>query len=316
MYRDVYSTADAIGFAISELPKRNNHLSVLLVKPTSFQVRYRINPHMDQDSVIEERAQEQWNRLVEIYKRYTESVTILNPYNIWNKLKYSNSSKIEKPENVPDLVFCANQSLPYPDKKRVLIGQMATNERQPETEYLRYWFKEQGYETVELKINAAFEGMGDALWHPKHKLLFGGYGIRSEKAVYEEISQLLSVPVITLRLQSEKFYHLDLCLSLLDEQTALVYPDAIAPKSLTALQSVVDTLIEVPEYEAENGFACNAHCIDGNHVVIQSGNTETIESLQDSGFTVIETETSEFMKSGGSVFCMKLMLPCRVQSAK
>jgi len=33
-----------------------------------------------------------------------------------------------------------------------------------------------------------------------------------------------------------------------------------------------------------------------------------LEALKQCGYRIYETETSEFMKSGGSVFCMKMMM--------
>ena len=41
-------------------------------------------------------------------------------------------------------------------------------------------------------------------------------------------------------------------------------------------------------------------------MLIQKGNPVTKEGLETAGFRVLELDTSEFIKSGGSVFCMKL----------
>jgi N-dimethylarginine dimethylaminohydrolase len=68
-----------------------------------------------------------------------------------------------------------------------------------------------------------------------------------------------------------------------------------------------ERVIEAPENEARGLFACNAHSPDGRHVVIQRGCTETNTALEQAGFAVIEVDTDEYLKSGGSVFCMKLM---------
>jgi len=42
-------------------------------------------------------------------------------------------------------------------------------------------------------------------------------------------------------------------------------------------------------------------------VLLQRGCERTSAALRAAGFTVRELETSEFLKSGGSVFCMKLL---------
>jgi len=61
--------------------------------------------------------------------------------------------------------------------------------------------------------------------------------------------------------------------------------------------------------EAAGLLACNGHCPDGEHFLVQRGARVTNQRVQEAGFSVIELDTSEFLKSGGSVFCMKLMLP-------
>jgi N-dimethylarginine dimethylaminohydrolase len=74
------------------------------------------------------------------------------------------------------------------------------------------------------------------------------------------------------------------------------------------LKSIFNNLIEVPLEEADSpGFACNAHCPDQKHVIIQTGCQKTLQLLKDYDFVPLEVDTSEFIKSGGSVFCMKLM---------
>ncbi|NDB82577.1 MAG: amidinotransferase, partial [Alphaproteobacteria bacterium] len=48
-------------------------------------------------------------------------------------------------------------------------------------------------------------------------------------------------------------------------------------------------------------------CPDQKHVIIQKGCQKTLQLLKDHDFVPLEVDTSEFIKSGGSVFCMKLM---------
>jgi len=54
-------------------------------------------------------------------------------------------------------------------------------------------------------------------------------------------------------------------------------------------------------------FACNACSIAGT-VIIEQSAVRTIQELRDRGFTVVPVDTSEFLKSGGSVYCMKQYL--------
>jgi N-dimethylarginine dimethylaminohydrolase len=69
--------------------------------------------------------------------------------------------------------------------------------------------------------------------------------------------------------------------------------------------------IEVDDDEARTKLAANACCPDGRHVLIQSGCTKTNRALESAGYRAVEVETSEFLKSGGSVFCLKLAIGAR-----
>jgi N-dimethylarginine dimethylaminohydrolase len=220
---------------------------------------------------------------------------------------------IDGVKGLPDMVFCANQTLPYynpeTDTAGVVLSRMHAPERRNEVPHYRAFFHDQGYavHTLPSEVPGSFEGMGDALWHPGHAALWGGYGFRTDIDVYEALHDLLGVPVYALHLDDPDFYHLDTCLSVLDADTALYYPGAFDDDGRALLEHGFATLIEVPEHEARNLFACNAHCPDEQHVLIQEGCTTTEFNLRDAGFTPVPLDTSEFLKAGGSVFCMKVM---------
>ena len=103
------------------------------------------------------------------------------------------------------------------------------------------------------------------------------------------------------------FYHLDTCFSLLNSETALICPEAFSGEDFKKLTQYFNEIITVSAEENKNSFACNCHCPDGRNVVIEKKANSTAFLLTENGFNVIETDTSEFMKSGGSVFCMKMM---------
>lgn len=46
----------------------------------------------------------------------------------------------------------------------------------------------------------------------------------------------------------------------------------------------------------------------GSAAIIQRNNPVSLNIVQQSAHSVMEVETGEFMKSGGSVFCMKMMV--------
>lgn len=284
-------------FEVSALPAIPRPGRVLMTAPDHFEVAYVINPHMagNVGDVDRDRARHQWERLRDTYERLGLKVSVLGGA-----------------AGLPDMVFCANQTLPYqtPGGERgAVLSRMHAVQRKPEVEHYRRFFEGEGYEVrgLDPDLPGDFEGMGDALWHPGRYLLWGGYGYRTDRQVYDRLESALGFMVVPLELEDPDFYHLDTCLCPLDEQTALIYPGAFDDEGLAALRAHFPRVIEAPEDEARGLFACNAHCPDGRHVLIQQGCTETMRLLQDAGYEVVELQTDEFLKSGGSVFCMKLM---------
>ncbi len=275
------------------LPRPNN---VLMTTPAHFEVAYVINPHMAENigSVNPHVAHAQWNAL----------------YNTYRHLGF-NVHTLDGQPALPDMVFCANQTLPFilPDgREGVVLSHMHAPERKAEVDHYQAFFSDAGYLTHALPTDTGdFEGMGDALWHPGRRLLWGGYGFRTDSSTYTYLSDVLEVPILMLELHDPDFYHLDTCLCLLDEQTALICREAFTDEGLALINRMFDRILVAPEDEARTLFSCNAHSPDGTHVLIQSGCTETVQQLENAGYTVLEHETNEFLKAGGSVFCMKLM---------
>ena len=293
----IYTEAKQIDFTLTELPAMPAPGKVLMVKPTYFDVEYVINPHMADHvgNVDKLQAANEWEHLVDGFKMLGMNVDVLDGV-----------------KGLPDMVFCANQSLPFidsDDNKKAVMSIMSTSERSNEVPHIEKWYKSIGYEVLHLDggKTKSFEGMGDAQWHFKRQLLWGGYGHRSSLNAYEQISKLLDVPVVVVELVDEKFYHLDTCMCMLDGKSVLIYSDAFTQKSLDLIHSLFENVIEASQYEAEKLFAANATCPDGKNVFIQQGCTDVNKKLRDTGFSVHEFSTYEFIKSGGSVFCMKLL---------
>lgn len=289
----------------SDLPERRPHNTVLVTAPDQFAVTYEINPYMGGD-VREDTATNQWRVLRETIDEYATAVSY-SPDDYWEA--YGNLDELTPPDQLPDIVFCANHGLPSPDDDRILLSQMATGERVGEIPYFRRWAAANGYTPVALDTNANFEGMGDAIWHPGRRLLWGGYGIRTDRPAYDAIARQFDVPIIPLELTGERFYHLDLCFAPLDESTVLLCPDGLTDESVDRIRAVFDTVIEAPVEEATDRFACNCRCFDGDTVIIEAGNPRTVKKLHEHGFDTHEVTTAEFMKAGGSVCCLTLPLP-------
>lgn len=291
------SSVSEAGFSLDELRPMPRPHRVLLTTPEYFAVEYVINPHMKGNigTVNLPAAHDQWDILVATYRKIGMDV-----------------STIRGQEGFPDMVFCANQALPFIsedlERRGVVISTMHAPQRQGEVHAYKEYFESIGYESVMLSGNVVdFEGMGDAIWHPGRRLIWGGHGFRTSPNAYEEIAAALDVPIITLRLDDPEFYHLDTCLSVLSETDAIVYPPAFNDDGMALISRYFSRLVVVPEHEGRDLFAANAHCPDEKHVIIQRGCTETVRSLRDLGYVPIEVDTSEYLKAGGSVYCMKQM---------
>lgn len=273
---------------------------VLMVAPDAFDVVYDINPHMrDADGALRQidpaRARAGWDALRRTYESLGYPVSVL-----------------PAAADLPDMVFAANQALPFPGRDGegpgVLLSSMRHPERRPEVEQFRQWFAGRA-EVLELsRPDLCLEGHGDLLWFPGRRLLFGGHGFRTDRAALDEVAERLAAPVLALELRDPRFYHLDTCLCPLAPGRALWVPDAFDEAGRALLQKLFADLHAPTEDEA-GLLACNAHCPDGRNVLIEAGCRTTAAALEERGFRVHPVDTGEFLKAGGSVFCLKTMLP-------
>ncbi|MBL4715049.1 MAG: hypothetical protein JKX95_00300 [Bacteroidia bacterium] len=295
-----YFSKDEIDFNLQDLPTRPEPLNILLSTPDHFQIKDSKNPFTNLSVDLDkEVAIDQWNNLRSTYeeladKNILEDITVLD-----------SDPKCE------DMVFCANQTFPWilnDGSNVVVLSKMRHMSRQNEIIHFSSFFESIGYQILLLNNTDCFEGMGDAIPHPSKKLIYLGNGQRTSENAVKEISSLLEVPIISLRLINEYFYHLDTCFLPVSENTVLLCSSAFSNKAIDLIHSLFNEVIDIPEKEAINFFSLNTHCITSSAkvAIIQKGTTTTKEVLIDHGFEVIELQTTEFMKSGGSVYCMKM----------
>jgi len=287
--------------SISSFPERPSPSTVILVEPSFFNRTYKINPHMH-GTVDKNKAQEQWRELRIVYEKLLDDVQVIEPEETYQSLRQK--PVVPQPAERPDMVFVANHALPTPDGEEFVLARMSTEERSHEPRYFERWAKEQGYSVYD-PPSVAFEGMGDALWHPGRELLWGGYGIRTERDAYEELAEQLDVPVVTLELTDERYYHLDVCMAPLSESTVLIQPDAFTAGGRKKIEALFDRVLTAPPSEATNALAVNMEIIDET-VITGTDSPETTTVLEDAGFEVVAVDMSEFLKAGGSVCCLSL----------
>jgi N-dimethylarginine dimethylaminohydrolase len=258
--------------------------TILMCRPTHFEVAYEINPWMRCDDPVDpRRAAAQWDRLRELYESLGYEVRLIDPA-----------------PGLPDMVFTANGGLAIDGK--VALPRFKHPERQGETAVFQSWFRSQGFETFTPRHT--FEGEGDALYAAG--TIFAGYGFRSSEESHSELHRFFGKPVVSLRLTDPRFYHLDTAVCPLSDETVIYYPPAFDDDGRRALKRSFAHVIEASEEDAA-AFGLNA-VSDGERVVLSAGAAGLIETLEERRFQPFGVEMTEFRKSGGAVKCCSLEL--------
>ena len=281
-------------FSVTALEPMPSPAGAVLCPPDRFDVIDVKNAFMagNAGNVDKKLARREWGALRDAFSDAGARVELLKPL-----------------DSCEDMVFCANTALLGIDaqgRKTCLPGRMTFESRRPEVGAMVAWARANGYRIVDdfAEPGLRFEGSGDAIWHPGRRLLWGGYGWRTDPQVYHGVAEAFGVPVITLALVDSTFYHLDTCVVALDERTVLVHEPALSTEGVELLHRVFERVIEVDADEARR-FACNATLLASGIVAIDRRASSTAARLRELGYEVVALDTGEFLKSGGSAYCMK-----------
>lgn len=263
---------------------------ILMCPPTFFTVDYVINPWMagHKDTLSLDRAKEQWQQLRDSIAEFAEVVTI------------------DPQPDLPDMVFTANAGVVYGDK--AIASHFMPQERRAEESYFKQWFRENGFELLDLDEKIGFEGAGDCLLDRGGPWLWTGYGFRTEMEAHPEIQKFFDINLISIRLTDERFYHIDTCFCPLTDGFLMYHPPAFDYESRIAIESRIPPhkRIIVDTQDAGN-FGCNAVNI-GDQVFLHRASDPLKARLMLAGFKVHEIELTEFLKAGGSAKCLTLKL--------
>ena len=269
----------------------NHKEKILMCPPDFFTVDYIINPWMagNEGGMSLERARQQWDVLRDNIAEHAEVV-----------------SMTPQPD-LPDMVFTANAGVLYGDK--AIASHFMPHERRPEEPHFKSWFRENGFELLDLDEKIGFEGAGDCLHDRRGEWLWTGHGFRTEIEAHAEIRDFFDVEVVSIRLTDERFYHIDTCFCPLTDGFLMYHPPAFDFDSRVSIESripphkriVVDTL-----------DAVNV----GDQVFLNKASDPLKARLMLAGFKVHEVDLSEFLKAGGSAKCLTLKLtePVRPKS--
>lgn len=265
----------------------NKKQKFLMCRPDYFTIAYEINPWMSVNNPADTKmAIRHWEIL---YKTLCSLGAVV--------------SLVEPVEGLPDMVFTANAGLVY--GKKVILSHFMHPERQGEEKHYDRWFHDNGYECHKLPRGIHFEGEGDAVFYKDIVLL--GHGFRTDLKSHSYIGDITERDFKSLKLINPHYYHLDTCLLYLKEPDIIIYyPGAFNYEGIEIIEGLSSRTLRI--YEDDAGlFVCNSVCI-GSNLILNKCTDRLADTLSDSGIKIIQVDTSEFMKSGGSVRCMVLGL--------
>ena len=269
--------------------------TALMCPPTFFDVREPKNPFMGLP-IDRVKAQQQWEELRRALEDSELTVELIDPV-----------------EDLDDMVFAANQAFVGHHARLgnfIVPSRMRYASRHKEVAFFVDWFRRRGYAIIDLDLGGEYlEGHGDLLWHPDRSSIWAAYGFRSTRGGVEKFAAAmreLGFPVIPLQLVDQHCYHLDTCLCPLNDDAALIYPGAFSPESLQTVRTGWKRIHELTRDEALQ-FMGNGIVANGRFITPRlSPNLAQI--LARERLIPVLVDTSEFEKSGGSVFCMKAFI--------
>ena len=263
---------------------------ILMCPPRHFEVSYRINPWMNPDHGVVDRARAlaQWQALRDLLARWTEIV------------------ELEPAPGFPDMVFTANAGLVL--GRKAVVSRFYHEERKGESPFFQQFFESRDFEIQPLPDSIYFEGAGDALFDRGAPLLWAGSGWRTDRRGHAWLGRTLGCEVLGLELVDPRFYHLDTCFCPLNDGSLLYYPAAFSENSqrLIAERVSIGRRMVVDTNDAL-AFSCNAVNID-RAVVLHDASPGLREALERRGFSVHVCPLDEFLKAGGSAKCLTLKL--------
>lgn len=257
---------------------------VVLCEPVHMRIDEAINDiqkHFAEENINQDLATKQHRALVKILRDHNIIVHLLPAHHGFPEQVFTR-----------DIGFTIDETLYVASLKRTI--------RQGEQQVLKQQLsqKQIPYKTVDL---GTIEG-GDVIID--NDTVYVGESSRTSRDSVEQLQ--IAHPDRTFHIIKfdETYLHLDCVFNPVSASVALIYPEAIANESLKILEQCYD-LIEVTK-EEQFHLATNVLSIGNNNIISLPQNVQANQKLWKAGFTVIETDLSEIIKSGGSFRCITL----------
>ncbi|HBU91197.1 dimethylarginine dimethylaminohydrolase family protein [Bacillus sp. FSL W8-0645] len=257
---------------------------VLLCSPIYMEIKQIINETQKQfarENISQMKAVAQHKQLIQTLKDH-QVRPIMLPAN----------------DRFPEQVF--TRDIGFTIGHTLFVSSMAAPVRQGEEQLLNEWAQGNGLKTVTL-TNGTIEG-GDVLVDQRR--VFVGTSKRTNQAAIHELKkELPDHDIIPIHLPPH-ILHLDCVMNILSHDEILIYPEAFKNEDLHLLKMHYH-LIEISEQE-QFTLGPNVLSIGQKKVISLPINQETNAALTAHGYTVIEVDFSEIIKSGGSFRCCTL----------
>jgi N-dimethylarginine dimethylaminohydrolase len=276
----------------------------ICIRPTSFEIlpiQDNQNPYIDiQHDVNGSLVAKQHKSLIKAFSTIT-------PYTL-----------PPTDQHLPDIVFVANGGLCLPrlPKPLILLPWMKYQQRKAELPFLKQMFAKLKLPTVDFPGNrlAPFEGQAELKWFFGGRLAVCGPGHRSSRRTFEILNELLTdiyhshdlepPTLLIVPLISADYYHLDVAMLEFDDTSCIVHRKSMSSASIARMRKAG---IKVHVIDTADSFCLNA-VVDKKKLITHVLSDRAIKPVLEeiTGRTVVEVDTSEFEKSGGSVRCMTL----------
>jgi arginine dihydrolase len=255
--------------------------TVLICRPSYFDVNYCINPWMDRQIVNQAKAFKQWHNLLKIYQLLNIKVHI-----------------VEQERHLSDMVFATDCGLVF--KNTFIPANFTYPQRKLEKYPYHNWFSLHNFKTLPIPQRSYFEG-GDCILTPQRLIL--GTGFRTQKTTSKFLSSIINLPTLCLDLISPQFYHLDTCFIYINPTTALYFPNAFSKNSQKTLAELFINLIPINKTEAKT-LVTNSVIFSQNIIVPTQTNQRLTNILTQLSLNIFKVNVDEFSKAGGGIHCL------------
>jgi N-dimethylarginine dimethylaminohydrolase len=221
-----------------------------------------------------------------------------------------------------DLVFTANLGVVLehlPRKDTVVLSNYSSEPRVGETEVGDQFFRAMGYTTVVAPYK--FEGEAE-LKHLHTNVYLGGYGIRSDRKVYEWMDEAFDMQVIKLKEVDEYLYHLDCTVFPVTREDTLVCTELFEEDEVRQLEkvtNVIDVSVDACYAGICNSVRYHNSLLNASNIhSLKAGSKEYFDEIQKNrklediavrlGLEVSFFNLSEYLKGGALLSCMVMHL--------